>query len=59
MYRVVLEQPLYWVSGLLSEESSLHEQEISSRVVSEKGSANERKYDANVPRDVHTCVGDD
>ncbi|CAG8580495.1 5882_t:CDS:2 [Dentiscutata heterogama] len=34
IYRVVLEQPLYWVSGLLSEESSLHEQEISSRVVS-------------------------
>ncbi|CAG8459484.1 2906_t:CDS:2 [Racocetra persica] len=47
-----------WVRKII-EESLLHEQEISSWVVSEKGSVNERKYGANVPRDVHTCVGDD
>ncbi|CAG8460414.1 17807_t:CDS:2 [Racocetra persica] len=57
---IIQEKQLYIdVSGLLSKKSSLHEQEISSQVVSEKGSANERKYDANVPHDVHTCVEDD
>ncbi|CAG8713764.1 3491_t:CDS:2 [Dentiscutata erythropus] len=44
---------LYWVLAVIEQN------QISSLFVSEKGSANKRKYDVNVPRDVNTCIKDD
>ncbi|CAG8672584.1 10670_t:CDS:2 [Dentiscutata erythropus] len=44
---------LYWVLAIIEQN------QISSLFVSEKGSANKRKYDANVPHDVNTCIKDD